>query len=195
METIRLVILCISLIFTSRVRCFLPHDVSVTMAGLTDSKHHAKITSEALEKIVDWFLQENADLYPIEMHDKLKNSNTFKATMSSFKSFVAKPDTFSPYDKDPSYHFGAEKLAESNMRIVLDREKVINAIKLRTFDVARVSAGRLFHTLQDFYSSTNWVELGNQMIKEELGTTSAFESIVFALPDERTCDNCQPLGE
>lgn len=190
-----MVIVCTAFIFTGRVRCFFPHDVSVTNAGLTDSKHHAKITSEALEKIVDWFLQENTDLYPVEMHDKLKNSHTFKSTMSSFKSFVAKYDTFSPYDKDPSYHFSAEKLAESNMRIVLDREKVINAIKLKTFDVARVTAGLLFHTLQDFYSSTNWIELGNQMFKEELGTTSAFESVVFASPDEKTCSNCEPLGE
>lgn len=178
-----------------RVECFLPNGVFYSSEG---TRHHGNITLEALERTVAWFLEENADLYPPQAQEKIRNSKTFKDVMNAFRSYVGKPDNHPPRNTNPAYHFTAEKFVESNMNMILDREKVINAIKNGTGPAiasARMFASWLFHTLQDFYSSSNWIELGKEVIKEDLGTGTAFQDIQVAFPDERTCEDCQPLGE
>lgn len=52
---------------------------------------------------------------------------------------------------------------------------------------ARELLGQLFHTLQDFYSHSNWVEMGKTDINELIGFNETIG--VVARPDQSTCTN------
>ncbi|MCX7096913.1 MAG: hypothetical protein NTV43_03285 [Methylococcales bacterium] len=56
---------------------------------------------------------------------------------------------------------------------------------------ARKHLGQAFHTLQDFYAHSNWIELGNNMPHPQLGQGSPIPNI--APRSENTCDQA-PLG-
>ena len=55
---------------------------------------------------------------------------------------------------------------------------------------AREILGQSFHTLQDFYSHSNWVEMGRTDVNELIGFTETIGSI--AAPNQATCtsDGC-----
>ena len=65
-------------------------------------------------------------------------------------------------------------------------------IKSGDYDAARKlkDSGRMFHTLQDFYSHSNWIENGNEAPNPVLGQPGQrIENI--ASPTQQTClDNC-----
>jgi hypothetical protein len=52
---------------------------------------------------------------------------------------------------------------------------------------ARDLLGQLLHTLQDFYSHSNWVEMGKTDINELIGFNETIGTI--ARPDQATCTN------
>lgn len=60
-----------------------------------------------------------------------------------------------------SYHFDEEMLIEGK-RIIIERIQAVKASnQQQNFEAARSNLGECFHPLQDFYSHSNWVELGN----------------------------------
>ncbi len=64
---------------------------------------------------------------------------------------------------------------------------VINDVLNTTKDLiqARQLLGQLLHTLQDFYSHSNWIELGKQEINDRL---AIFEDVgPVAAPNQSTC--------
>lgn len=68
-----------------------------------------------------------------------------------------------------------------SIRVVIN--DVLNTTKNLTH--ARLSIGQLLHTLQDFYSHSNWIELGKKEINERLGI---YEDIgLVAAPNQATC--------
>ncbi|CAF3187096.1 unnamed protein product, partial [Rotaria sp. Silwood2] len=77
-----------------------------------------------------------------------------------------------PSTKDlPSAHFDSESFNESNHRIMRLRKKVIEDASdpNKDLDAARGKIGDLLHTLQDFYSHSNWVEMGKTEINRHIG--------------------------
>ncbi|XP_041037138.1 von Willebrand factor A domain-containing protein 7-like, partial [Carcharodon carcharias] len=87
-------------------------------------------------------------------------------------------------------HFDSEMLLEGKEKILELLECVVRNIQQEHFKSAQKSMGRLLHTLQDFYSHSNWVELGfkkpnsNIIIPDgDIGPTAA--------KDERTCRDCE----
>ena len=52
---------------------------------------------------------------------------------------------------------------------------------------ARELLGQLFHTLQDFYSHSNWIEMGKTDINELIGFSETIGTI--AGPNQATCTN------
>ncbi|KAL6110554.1 uncharacterized protein ACO6RY_19613 [Pungitius sinensis] len=58
------------------------------------------------------------------------------------------------------HHFNSEAFAEGR-GLIIEGLVAINAnIREENFQAARETLGRVLHTLQDFYSHSNWVELG-----------------------------------
>ncbi|XP_030643664.1 von Willebrand factor A domain-containing protein 7 [Chanos chanos] len=59
------------------------------------------------------------------------------------------------------HHFNSEAFAEGRNLITQGVASIKAGIREGNFQSARETLGRVCHTLQDFYSHSNWVELGN----------------------------------
>ncbi|KAM4726270.1 LOW QUALITY PROTEIN: von Willebrand factor A domain-containing protein 7-like [Anableps anableps] len=85
-------------------------------------------------------------------------------------------------------HCDNEQLTEGKKLITDGLSDVKASIKQQNFVSATSSLGRILHTLQDFYSHSNWVEIGNQFPNTNLIRASAhIENI--AAKNRATCRN------
>jgi hypothetical protein len=93
-------------------------------------------------------------------------------------------------------HFDAEQFRESSLRLLRLKKQIISLIKNAGdnkvhYTKARKETGKLLHTLQDFYSHSNWIESGNSDPLSILGNEIISDDYV-AGADEKTCDGCSP---
>lgn len=87
------------------------------------------------------------------------------------------------------HHFDDETFQEGREVITAGVSAVKANVKRENFVAARSSLGQVFHTLQDFYSHSNWVELGNTAPYSTLIRPD--QSFVnLAGPSTPTCRNC-----
>eukprot|EP00118_Oscarella_pearsei_P015264 m.136837 g.136837 ORF g.136837 m.136837 type:complete len:1075 (+) comp38192_c0_seq3:1337-4561(+) len=86
-------------------------------------------------------------------------------------------------------HFDGENFIGGNNRLLELRKDIIDAILKESYGTARELAGGFLHTLQDFYSHSNWVELGNLNYYDRLGVPGKQPNNV-ASPALPTCLNC-----
>ncbi|XP_051258149.1 von Willebrand factor A domain-containing protein 7-like [Dicentrarchus labrax] len=91
--------------------------------------------------------------------------------------------------KDPNYHFDNERFLEGREIITtgLTLVKIFN--KLNNFEPARELLGQILHPLQDFYSHSNWVEMGNKLPNSNLIKSNANIGNIAA-EGRATCRNC-----
>ncbi|KAM4620396.1 von Willebrand factor A domain-containing protein 7-like [Polymixia lowei] len=92
---------------------------------------------------------------------------------------------------DPEFHFDLETFEEGR-KVITDGISVIKAVnKLRRFQlsVANSKLGQLLHPLQDFYSHSNWVELGNELPNSNLIRSDTSIGNI-ADKNRATCRNC-----
>ena len=93
-------------------------------------------------------------------------------------------------ESETEAHFDAEDFIEGNRRLLNLRRIVITQILNKEFERARVAAGRFLHTLQDFYSHSNWIELGHRTPNAALGNPGSKLTNIAPL-NSPTCINCQ----
>ena len=87
-------------------------------------------------------------------------------------------------------HFDSEQFESGQNRLIALRQSVVSSIQAGNYDMARRDSGRMFHTLQDFYSHTNWIENGNRAPNPVLGQLNKRIDNI-ASPTQQTClDNC-----
>ena len=97
-------------------------------------------------------------------------------------------------EKDlPIAHFDSEQFEGGQNRLLTLRQSVVSSIHAGKYDTARRESGRMFHTLQDFYSHSNWVENGNQAPNHVLGRANQRIDNV-AGPTQQTCTDCEKKG-
>ncbi|XP_072563585.1 von Willebrand factor A domain-containing protein 7-like [Paramormyrops kingsleyae] len=89
----------------------------------------------------------------------------------------------------PEYHFDDETFVEGRNLITQGRTIVKKSVTEESFLSARVTLGKICHTLQDFYSHSNWIELKNQapfstLIKPDVPFTN------LADKNTPTCTDC-----
>ena len=97
----------------------------------------------------------------------------------------------SPHDrKIAAYHFDSEEFEEGQEELVKLRQEVITNVKLEKYKAAREQAGRMLHTLQDFYSHSNWIEMGHRVPYSALGDPSQNLAGITAPLDMPTCTDC-----
>ena len=96
---------------------------------------------------------------------------------------------------DAAAHFYSERLQSAQNRLVTLRQNIVTQILAENFELARTETGRMLHTLQDFYSNSNWIENGNRRPNNMLGRLGDQNRPgPIASVDERTCFDCQVLG-
>ncbi|XP_061131553.1 von Willebrand factor A domain-containing protein 7 isoform X1 [Syngnathus typhle] len=87
------------------------------------------------------------------------------------------------------HHFNSEAFLEGRSLITKGMASIKANIRSGNFKAARETLGRVLHTLQDFYSHSNWVELGNTepyvtLIRPDLPLEN------LADIDTATCSDC-----
>ncbi|KAM6971809.1 von Willebrand factor A domain-containing protein 7-like [Aplochiton taeniatus] len=88
------------------------------------------------------------------------------------------------------HHFDDETFQSGRELITAGVSAVKASVKLESFIAGRIMLGRILHTLQDFYSHSNWVELGNRfpystLIRPDLQMNNLADS------SSATCRNCK----
>ncbi|XP_035516567.1 von Willebrand factor A domain-containing protein 7-like [Morone saxatilis] len=87
------------------------------------------------------------------------------------------------------YHFHDETFQEGRKIITEGMSSVKANVKLENFDAGRQTLGQVCHTLQDFYSHSNWVELDKFTPYSTLiRSDQPLENL--AGPDTPTCISC-----
>ena len=98
-----------------------------------------------------------------------------------------------PLKNVAAVHFSGEQFKEGSKRLLeLKSAIVATLLKGVKFEHARQLAGQYLHTLQDFYSHSNWVELGNRdRVYDVLKTGgNSIPPEFIANPNENTCIPC-----
>ena len=90
-------------------------------------------------------------------------------------------------------HFDSEQFERGQNRLIVLHQSVVSSIQAGNYDIARRDTGRMFHTLQDFYSHTNWIENGNRAPNPALGQPNQ-RIANTADPTQQTCTDCVRRG-
>lgn len=69
--------------------------------------------------------------------------------------------------------------------------RILKHLSNKEYHQARKLTGQVLHTIQDFYSHSNWVEMGNTRINKLIGTLEFSKLKIAARSDNLTCvSNC-----
>ncbi|XP_071361129.1 von Willebrand factor A domain-containing protein 7 [Trachinotus anak] len=117
----------------------------------------------------------------------LLSSVLFQTSIASMYFSNAKVDVV--YALSEEHHFDDETFQGGRDVITAGVSAVKASVKLENFVAGRWTLGRVCHTLQDFYSHSNWVELGNNAPYSTLiRPDQPLENL--AGPSTPTCRNC-----
>jgi hypothetical protein len=90
-------------------------------------------------------------------------------------------------------HFDGENAAGAQLRLATLKQNVLDALRSDPINAsgARDNLGSALHTIQDFYSHSNWVEQGNSAAHPGVGRPG---SLAFAGPATPTCSGFTDTG-
>ncbi|XP_053478035.1 von Willebrand factor A domain-containing protein 7-like isoform X1 [Ictalurus furcatus] len=86
-----------------------------------------------------------------------------------------------------SYHFDNEEFLAGRNLITEGVSAVKYSIKQQSYQAARQALGKILHTLQDFYSHSNWIELGK---REPYSNLIKPDTPISNIADSETCSKC-----
>uniref|UniRef100_A0A3B5KW65 von Willebrand factor A domain containing 7 n=1 Tax=Xiphophorus couchianus TaxID=32473 RepID=A0A3B5KW65_9TELE len=90
---------------------------------------------------------------------------------------------------NPVYHFDSERIDDSIAKLREFWTQIILSVRAKEYASARHSLGQLSHALQDFYSHSNWVEMGKKSIYLHLLQPDE-PAFPLAKEDTPTCKDC-----
>jgi len=137
---------------------------------------HPTMTLDALDRIYAAYgYGPGLKPYTKSMKDARKNIADGSADTDSSSSGLS---------QKPNYHCDDEQLQECSGTVKSDTDMGIAGIRLADYDGARLAIGRVVHTLQDFYSHSNWVEMRGGVVNPQMGYGSMDN---VAPKNENTC--------
>nr|XP_003198081.1 von Willebrand factor A domain-containing protein 7-like [Danio rerio] len=164
-----------------------------------NSKNHQDITSIAILRATANICK-NADgnfVTPKQLNPKTlamackKDAfkSNFEAGIKTIISHNVNTDLKHPFTA--MMHFDGESFLDGKNLIIKGMEKITELLNQQKFEDARQTLGTIMHTLQDFYSHSNWIELGNT---EPCTALINLEENIPNPADENTdtCDNTAP---
>lgn len=106
------------------------------------------------------------------------------------------PDIYSQTVHDATYHFDNDRMIKvTNKRLIRETDALIRQVQSEEMTIPvvvdiREKLGMILHTLQDFYSHTNWVESKQKGIAENIGFSEEFKLPLneAILPACKECD-------
>lgn len=184
-------LILISLIFVAGPCVgFLPNFWSRVLTLSWDSQTHQFITEQAILNVTLETLIRNKKHGRTEEQTRL-GRGFWRAAGEVVKSNAAM-DFLSSTRSDPVYHFDSERVDSSMGMLRQFWTQTLLSVRAKEYQRARYSLGQLFHSLQDFYSHSNWVELGHRDIYLHLLQPEELAVPVAEL-DTPTCMECFSL--
>ena len=166
-----------------------------TVPGITDSRSqtHRNLTELAINEVAVSVINDNSTAYPSGY--EILHTESFREALTQLTAASAEPDLSDEERTKPDAHFDSEQFTESSRRIADLRRQAISAIKKYRMQTARNFAGRALHTLQDFYSHSNWIELGNTDVTDlhpglDFRSSTGISSDTVARSNQATCNDC-----
>ncbi|XP_061433361.1 von Willebrand factor A domain-containing protein 7-like [Lethenteron reissneri] len=151
---------------------------------------HVQMTATAIEVVVEEMAKakESTTGYKVNY----KSTPSYNHAKDEILTANANTDSEKSTKDDPRYHFDAEMFVAAQQELVSQRNGLIrllhkDEVTSSDYSMARKRTGKILHTLQDFYSHSNWIEMGNTEPKNDIFDLSAEE---VAGPDVPTCTNC-----
>ncbi|KAB1261928.1 von Willebrand factor A domain-containing protein 7 [Camelus dromedarius] len=120
-------------------------------------------------------------------------SRRFRAALGEVSRANAAQDFLPTSRNDPDLHFDAERLGQGRTRLVGALQETLVAARALDHSLARQRLGAALHALQDFYSHSNWVEMGRQQPHPQL-LWPRQELQSLAQVDDPTCSDCEELS-
>ncbi|XP_044234217.2 von Willebrand factor A domain-containing protein 7 isoform X3 [Ursus arctos] len=120
-------------------------------------------------------------------------SRRFRAALGEVSRANAAQDFLPTSRNDPDLHFDAERLGQGRTRLVGALREALVAARALEHTLARQRLGAALHALQDFYSHSNWVELGQQQPHPHL-LWPRQELRSLAQVGDPTCSDCEELS-
>lgn len=93
----------------------------------------------------------------------------------------------------PEAHFDDESFTSAAQRLIKLKNTATECALQDHYDAARTAFGTLLHTLQDFYSHSDWIEIGYETPNTNLAISESLGPI--APPDMQTCFSCTTISE
>ncbi|XP_063489271.1 von Willebrand factor A domain-containing protein 7 isoform X3 [Symphalangus syndactylus] len=121
------------------------------------------------------------------------SSRRFRAALGEVSRANAAQDFLPTSRNDPDLHFDAERLGQGRTQLVAALRETVVAARALDHTLARQRLGAALHALQDFYSHSNWVELGEQQPHPHL-LWPRQELQNLAQVADPTCSDCKELS-
>nr|XP_025846253.1 von Willebrand factor A domain-containing protein 7 isoform X1 [Vulpes vulpes] len=121
------------------------------------------------------------------------SSRRFRAALGEVSRANAAQDFLPTSKNDPDLHFDAERLGQGRTRLAGALREALVAARALDHTLARRRLGAALHALQDFYSHSNWVELGRQEPHPHL-LWPRQELQSLARVGDPTCSDCEELS-
>ncbi|KAM4697003.1 von Willebrand factor A domain-containing protein 7 [Rhinophrynus dorsalis] len=117
----------------------------------------------------------------------------FRASLRQIVSANANMDFLNGTRSDPLCHFDSERVMQGNRLLLRAREEMLLSLRAKEYEGARERLGQILHSLQDFYSHTNWVEMGNTQIHPDLAVRGRDITSIAGVSDQ-TCTDCTDVS-
>ena len=99
-------------------------------------------------------------------------------------------------EHDTTLHFHGELFKAANERIFIEKQLAISAIEANLdYETARIHYAKAMHTIQDFYSNTNYIENGNDIVLQALGREMDYFQNNSAEFGVDTCTSCARIED
>ncbi|XP_008819730.1 von Willebrand factor A domain-containing protein 7 [Nannospalax galili] len=121
------------------------------------------------------------------------SSRRFRGALGEVARANAAQDFLPISRNNPDLHFDAERLVQGRSHLVVALRETLVAARALEYTLARQRLGAALHALQDFYSHSNWVELGEQQPHPYL-LWPRHELWSLAQVGDPTCSDCEELS-
>ncbi|KAL0973413.1 hypothetical protein UPYG_G00203250 [Umbra pygmaea] len=182
------VLLCLVLALPG-CRTFLPNVWTQLLSLSWESYTHQYITEQAVLNITMETL--NNTNHHRQEHTGLGRG--FWLAVGEVVHSNAAMDFLSSTRSDPVYHFDSESVKEAIAMLRQFWAQTLLSANAKDYQGARHSLGQLLHSLQDFYSHSNWVETGQNTVYLHL-LHPGQPAFPVASEGTATCIECQPTN-
>ncbi|KAK2846963.1 hypothetical protein Q5P01_009962 [Channa striata] len=143
---------------------FLPNFWSRVLTLSWDSSTHQYITEQAIINVTMETLRSSKKHWNPPEETRTRLGRGFWRAVGDVVKSNAAMDFLSSTRSDPVYHFDSEHVESATLMLRQFWAQTLLSVQAKEYQSARHSLGQLFHSLQDFYSHSNWVEMGQRSI-------------------------------